>query len=276
VSVARDDAGVACHALSERFQAVSECADAFTDASDALTNVTDALTVPPTRHADRGDASIELRDGRPLSRDAPSDGTAARSDGCPSPGVRPDALAVWENPGDNCSDVDGAAPTRWPPRRRVARGSAGRPGDIQIVRYMKEVELPAKLGDGPAMTTLVAAEPQLYVRDIVASCEFYSRMLGFTIAFTYGDPAFYGQVSRDRARLNLRQVDQPVVDPVRRDAEQLLAGSIALEDATPLFLEYEKAGVEFVQPLRTEPWGAETFIVRDPDGNLLLFAGRAR
>jgi catechol 2,3-dioxygenase-like lactoylglutathione lyase family enzyme len=125
------------------------------------------------------------------------------------------------------------------------------------------------------MTTLVAAEPQLYVRDIVASCEFYSRMLGFSIAFTYGEPPFYGQVARGGVRLNLRQVDQPVVDPIRRDTEQLLAGSITLDDATPLFLEYQNAGVEFVQSLRTEPWGARTFIVRDPDGNLLLFAGRA-
>jgi catechol 2,3-dioxygenase-like lactoylglutathione lyase family enzyme len=126
-----------------------------------------------------------------------------------------------------------------------------------------------------AMTaTLAAAEPQLYVRDLVASTEFYSRRLGFSVAFAYGEPPFYGQVVRDGARLNLRQVDGPVIDPVRRDAEQLLAASITLEDAKPLFLEYQKAGVEFAQPLRTEPWGARTFIVRDPDGNLLLFAGR--
>ena len=124
------------------------------------------------------------------------------------------------------------------------------------------------------MTTLVAAEPQLYVRDIAASSEFYAQLLGFSVAFTYGEPPFYAQVFRDGARLNLRQVDDPVVDPVRRDTEQLLTASITLEDAKPLFLEYQKAGVEFVQPLRSESWGAQTFVVRDPDGNLLLFAGR--
>jgi catechol 2,3-dioxygenase-like lactoylglutathione lyase family enzyme len=124
------------------------------------------------------------------------------------------------------------------------------------------------------MPSLVAAEPQLYVQDIVAACEFYSRMLGFTVAFTYGEPPFYAQVFRDGARLNLRQVDTPVMDPARRDAEQLLTASVTLDDAKPLFLEYQSAGVEFVQPLRAEPWGARTFIVRDPDGNLVLFAGR--
>jgi len=135
--------------------------------------------------------------------------------------------------------------------------------------------MPATLNRFPVMPTLIGAEPQLYVRDIAASCDFYSRMLGFAVAFTYGVPPFYGQVVRDGARLNLRQSDEPVVDPVRRDAEQLIAASITLADATPLFLEYQRADVAFAQPLRSEPWGARTFIVRDPDGNLLLFAGRA-
>lgn len=66
------------------------------------------------------------------------------------------------------------------------------------------------------MTTLVAAEPQLYVRDIAASSAFYSRMLGFSVAFVYGDPPFYGQVVRDGARLNLRQVDHPPTGPHQR------------------------------------------------------------
>jgi catechol 2,3-dioxygenase-like lactoylglutathione lyase family enzyme len=124
------------------------------------------------------------------------------------------------------------------------------------------------------MTTLVAAEPQLFVRDIASSAEFYSTMLGFSVAFTYGEPPFYSQVFRDGARLNLRQVDEPVLDPSRRENEGLLAATITMDDARPLFLEYQQAGVDMAQPLRTEPWGARTFIVRDPDGNLILFAGQ--
>jgi catechol 2,3-dioxygenase-like lactoylglutathione lyase family enzyme len=121
---------------------------------------------------------------------------------------------------------------------------------------------------------LLAAEPQLFVSDITASCAFYVTRLGFAVGFTYGEPAFYAQVFRDGARLNLRSLDAPDLVAARRDREQLLAASIVLEDAEPLFLEYEATGVAFAQPLRTEPWGARTFIVRDPDGNLILFAGR--
>jgi catechol 2,3-dioxygenase-like lactoylglutathione lyase family enzyme len=124
-------------------------------------------------------------------------------------------------------------------------------------------------------STLSGAEPQLIVSDIAASIEFFTKKLGFTVAFSSGEPPFYAQVFRDGARLNLRYLDTPGLDPALRDREQVLSASITLADAKPLFLEYQAAGVVFAQPLRTEPWGARTFIVRDPDGNLILFAGHA-
>jgi catechol 2,3-dioxygenase-like lactoylglutathione lyase family enzyme len=120
---------------------------------------------------------------------------------------------------------------------------------------------------------LLAAEPQLFVADLATACEFYTSKLGFIVAFTYGEPAFYGQVRRDGATLNLRCVQKSAVDPLVRDRERLLSASITLDDAQPLFLEFQAAGVAFHQTPRTEPWGARTFIVRDPDGNLILFSG---
>ncbi len=124
--------------------------------------------------------------------------------------------------------------------------------------------------------TLLAAEPQLFVADLGASCEFYTKKLGFTIAFIYGEPPFYGQVFRDDARLNLRCLPEPAINPVLRDKEHLLSATITLDVAKPLFLEFQAAGVVFHQALKTEPWGARTFIVCDPDGNLILFAGRGQ
>ncbi len=131
-------------------------------------------------------------------------------------------------------------------------------------------------GARPQGTSVLAgAEPQLVVADLAVSIEFYTTQLGFSVAFRYGDPPFYAQVVRDAARLNLRHLDTPIADTALRDREQVLSATITLSDAEPLFLEYETAGVEFAQPLRSEPWGARTFVVRDPDGNLILFAGRA-
>ena len=121
---------------------------------------------------------------------------------------------------------------------------------------------------------IIASEPQLFVSDIEAATDFYVRKLGFTIAFSYGEPPFYAQVTRDQGRLNLRRIEGAVFDSGFRAREpNAVVATLALDVAEPLFLEFQKAGVVFHQALKTEPWGARTFIVKDPDGNLVLFAG---
>jgi catechol 2,3-dioxygenase-like lactoylglutathione lyase family enzyme len=127
----------------------------------------------------------------------------------------------------------------------------------------------------PILTSVAA---HLYVRDLKASTDFFTTKLGFTIDFIYGDPPFYGQVSRDNAHLVLRHMDEPFFAEDLREREQLLSASITLasaEEIKALFLAYQAAEVPFVQSLRNEPWQAKTFIVKDPDGNLILFAGPA-
>jgi uncharacterized glyoxalase superfamily protein PhnB len=125
---------------------------------------------------------------------------------------------------------------------------------------------------------LNSIEAQLFVANLKSSCDFYTDKLGFAVEFTYGDPPFYGQVRRDNARLNLRLVCEPVFVEGVREREHLLSASITVATANEikqLFLSYQAAGVSFHQALKKEPWGARTFVVIDPDGNLILFAGPA-
>jgi catechol 2,3-dioxygenase-like lactoylglutathione lyase family enzyme len=136
--------------------------------------------------------------------------------------------------------------------------------------------------DAPRQATsrpiLNSIEAQLFVANIQQSCDFYTNKLGFAVEFIYGDPPFYGQVRRDHARLNLRLVCEPVFVEGIREREHLLSASITVESADEmkqLFVSYQAAEVRFSQTLKKEPWGARTFVVIDPDGNLILFAGPA-
>lgn len=125
---------------------------------------------------------------------------------------------------------------------------------------------------------LSGTQAQLYVADINASCDFFTSKLGFAIDFVYGDPPFYGMVKRDHARLCMRLVCEPVFVGDIRQREHLLSASITVDTAAEikqLFLEFQSAGANFHQGLKKEPWGARNFIVLDPDGNLILFAGPA-
>ena len=135
-----------------------------------------------------------------------------------------------------------------------------------------------KVKSSPSKATIVGAEPQLLVTDIKRSREFFCEKLGFSLVFSYGKPPYYAQVARDSARLNLRCVERPVIESTVRDREELLSASMTVATAAEiklLFLEFQSAGVAFHQRLKKQPWGARDFVVRDPDGNLLLFAGPA-
>jgi uncharacterized glyoxalase superfamily protein PhnB len=139
--------------------------------------------------------------------------------------------------------------------------------------------------DAPRQTTprailnspiLNSIEAQLLVANLKSSCDFYTNKLGFAVKFVYGDPPYYGQVIRDNARLNLRMVCEPVFAGDIREREHLLSATMTVataDEIKQLFLSYQAAGVRFDQTLKKEPWGARTFIVIDPDGNLILFAG---
>ena len=137
---------------------------------------------------------------------------------------------------------------------------------------------PRKFASLPSKATIVGAEPQLLVADIKRTCEFFCEKLGFSLVFSYGNPPYYAQVRRDAARLNLRHVERPVIESTVREREELLSASMTVATAGEiklLFLEFQSAGVTFHQKLKKQPWGARNFILKDPDGNLLLFAGPA-
>jgi catechol 2,3-dioxygenase-like lactoylglutathione lyase family enzyme len=125
---------------------------------------------------------------------------------------------------------------------------------------------------------LNATDAAIYVSDFDRSRNYYVSKLGFAVEFAYGDPPYYGLVARDRARLCLRLVCEPVFVGDIREREHLLSVAFTLAAAAEikeLFQEFRASGVDFFQNLKTEPWGARTFIVRDPDGNLILFAAPA-
>lgn len=130
-----------------------------------------------------------------------------------------------------------------------------------------------KAGDR-ALPVLKDAVPVLFVANVETSAAFFRDRLGFAIDFLHSNPPFYGSVSRDGARLHLRFVHEPVFAAgIREREEALLSAFLEVDHVKELFAEYKAAGVAFAQPLRKEAWGLSAFIVLDPDGNWICFAG---
>lgn len=122
---------------------------------------------------------------------------------------------------------------------------------------------------------LLDAQPQLYVTDLQAALVFYCDKLGFELVFIHGQPRpFYAQVVRGGARVNLRLAPGPVyaAEFLEREVDPVCA-TLTADDIGRVHASCRAAGAEVYQELRREPWGARTFIVRDPSGNLVLFSG---
>ena len=132
---------------------------------------------------------------------------------------------------------------------------------------------PKRAKPAPSVPEIKGAKPVINVANVQASAAFFRDKLGFKIDFLHGLPPFYGSVSRGGACLHLRFVHEQVFRDGVREEEQLLSAFLDVDNIKGLFAEFKVAGVRFVHPLRKEPWGASAFIVLDPDGNWICFAG---
>ncbi len=145
----------------------------------------------------------------------------------------------------------------WEALVAASRGLAGREG--------------GPTPDGGARPRVLVARPFVFVGDVRAACAHYVEVLGFTLAFDYGDPPFYAEVERDGVRLCIRHTDDPMVDPERARNEDVILASFEVTDAKALYLELRDKGAELSQTLRTQPYGIRDFVIQDPDGNRVAF-----
>jgi len=118
---------------------------------------------------------------------------------------------------------------------------------------------------------LTSVVPILAVRDVPASADYFRDRLGFGIDFLYGEPPFYGAVSRGQVCLHLRGVKRPPIPEPAVGSEIMILATIEVSDVRALFEEFTRHGAEILQAPTRHPWGGTDLLVRDPDGNVISF-----
>ncbi len=105
----------------------------------------------------------------------------------------------------------------------------------------------------------------LSVADVLAATDFYTKKLGFWVAFTVGDPPTMAGVNLGHVQIFL---EQGTPNP-KGCAVYFVVG-----DADELY-EFQRArGVEIVTPPEDRPWGLRDYSVRDLHGHVLTFGHR--
>jgi uncharacterized glyoxalase superfamily protein PhnB len=132
----------------------------------------------------------------------------------------------------------------------------------------------------PAIPRVVSQQihPSLAVSDVLAAADFYAKKLGFTVAFTWGDPPTMAGVNLGNVQMFLEQgTPSPKgcsVYFVIGEADEFAAGEATAASLTTLY-EFQRANcVEIVQPPGDRPWGLRDYTVRDLYGYALTFGHR--
>jgi catechol 2,3-dioxygenase-like lactoylglutathione lyase family enzyme len=109
-----------------------------------------------------------------------------------------------------------------------------------------------------------AVHPIVGTRDLERALAFYTRQLGFELAFR--DPTApdnYAGVRRDDVELHMQWQDEKEMSTIRL--------RLLVDDPDQLACEYDQRGVRIDNPLKSTPWGTREFSLYDPDGNAITF-----
>jgi uncharacterized glyoxalase superfamily protein PhnB len=128
------------------------------------------------------------------------------------------------------------------------------------------------------MTTFTSVTPNLLVRDIATSTDFYRDVLGFSIKQTVPDQAPFVFVWLERDGVPLFLNDPKAVEHDFPAATARPAGGTAtlffVITGVDAFHTQVRSRAKVIMPLKTQFYGMREFAVEDPDGHILTFAER--
>jgi catechol 2,3-dioxygenase-like lactoylglutathione lyase family enzyme len=105
----------------------------------------------------------------------------------------------------------------------------------------------------------------LSVSDVRAAAEFYENKLGFSVAFTEGDPPTFAGVNLDCVQIFLSK---------GTPAPQGCSVYFVVGNADELYEFHRANGVDVAVTPRDQPYGLRDYAVRDLDGYYLNFGHR--
>ena len=106
--------------------------------------------------------------------------------------------------------------------------------------------------------------PFLPVHDLNATIDFYTRILGFTDAWFWGDPPTDAGCHRDELSLLFNQ--NPGMAKKIGGFELVMF----VDDVDGIYDKFKsKPQIKFTAPIKDEPWGIREFTIRDLNGYFL-------
>lgn len=122
----------------------------------------------------------------------------------------------------------------------------------------------------PSILAIHSTVPVIGTDDIQKSILYYTKVLGFSLDFEYGDPIVYAGVKSGNAEIYFTY-DPGFLEAIRENQVHPEV-FIWLSDANSSFETHVANGAEIIEPISDRPWGARQYVVREINGYHLKFA----
>ena len=117
---------------------------------------------------------------------------------------------------------------------------------------------------------IIGSAPQLLVKDVAKTVEFYTGKLGFKIIGLVGNPAVYGMVQRDNFQIHFAHSPTGDVTTNRSISPVCCDFILWIPDIDDFYEELKLQGVKIVEEITKRPYGSREFIFQDIDGHHIL------
>jgi uncharacterized glyoxalase superfamily protein PhnB len=114
------------------------------------------------------------------------------------------------------------------------------------------------------------AVPVVATDDVRATVDYYSRVLGFSEHFIFGDPPVYAGIERDGVLLYIARDDKMAATLKNSDLHPDIF--LWVQNVDTVFEEHKRRGAKIIEEIADRPWDARQYVIEDPNGYRLKIA----
>ena len=117
---------------------------------------------------------------------------------------------------------------------------------------------------------IIGTAPQLLVKDVMKTVDFYQKKLEFEVIGLVGKPVIYGMVQRDGFQIHFAQSKGGITKSNRELSSISHDYILWVPEIDSFYEELKNQKINIIEEIKLRPYGSREFVFEDIDGHIVL------
>ena len=117
---------------------------------------------------------------------------------------------------------------------------------------------------------IIGTAPQLLVRNVAETVEFYKQKLGFELIGLVGNPPVYGMIKKDDFQIHFAHSPTGNIRTNRSSCAGCCDFILWIPEIDQFYTELKQREVKIVEEITRRTYGSREFVFQDLDGHHIL------